>query len=85
MLSQKYLKENAYFGKFWHKIDDKNRKDVIEMLVPGKELIPYGKIRNFHIIYLRPENRIFAEEKHFSELKDQATSNSEYENAKLSL
>ena len=82
-LYENFLQHHKYFGNFWSEIDAKACKIVLEMLGLGKGVISHEKIRNFLSPDLAPENENFFEKnKFFSDLKTQAISDSEYEDAK---
>ena len=69
--------QHHYFSGIW-KYLEKNK--ILDIISEGKGIIPYEKIVHMNSMFLTPENNVFFEKTEFySDLKQKAVSDSDYE------
>ena len=82
-LTVQFLNNYHYFSTIWHKLTERQRDVVLEIIVSGKRVIPYEKISSIDSLDRTPKDGIFfSKDEFFSTLKGQAVDDESYENSK---
>ena len=82
-MCKQFLIQHRYFSKTWLKLTEKQKNQVLKIIVSGKGVIPYKKIDAIDALQKEPEDGIFfSKEEFFSTLKGQAVNDDDYENSK---
>ena len=83
VLIKQFLMQHRYFSKIWLMLTEKQKNQVLKIIVSGKGVIPYKKIDAIDALQKEPEDGIFfSKEEFFSTLKGQAVNDDDYENSK---
>ena len=79
-----FLVSHSYFSIVWNTLPQQNKTKILEIIVSGKNVIPYEKISSIKIMKLKPEDGIFlTKDKFYSTVKGKSIIYEEYENLKL--
>ena len=81
-LTEKFLNEHYYFCTVWPYLSMKNKEKVLEIISEGKGIIPYEIILDMESIFIKPKNEFWEKTEFFSELKQSAVNDDDYENSK---
>ena len=82
-ICKQFLIQHRYFSKTWLKLTEKQKNQVLKIIVSGKGVIPDEKIDAIDALQKEPEDGIFfSKEEFFSTLKGQAVNDDDYENSK---
>ena len=82
-MTKQYVMQHRYFSKTWLMLTEKQKNQVLKIIVSGKGVNPYEKIDTIDALRKEPEDGIFfSKEEFFSTLKGQAVNNDDYENSK---
>ena len=79
-----FLVNHSYFSIVWNTLPQQNKTKILEIIVSGKNVIPYEKLSSIKIMKLKPEGGIFlTKDKFYSTVKGKSIIYEEYENLKL--
>ena len=81
-LAEKFLNEHFYFSTVWSYLSLKKKEKILEIVSEGKGIIPYEIIIDMESFFIRPENDLWEKTEFFSELKQSAANDEDYENSK---
>ena len=81
-LTEKFLNEHYYFCTVWSYLSLKKKDKILEIISEGKGIIPYEIIVDMELFFIKPENKFWEKTEFFSELKQSAVSDEDYENSK---
>ena len=76
-LAEKCLNEHFYFSTVWPYLSLKTKEKILEIISKGKGIIPYELI-----VDIKPETDFCEKTEFFSELKQSAVNDEDYENSK---
>ena len=79
-LAEKFLNEHFYFSTVWPYLSFKEK--TLEIISEGKGIIPYEIIVDMKSFFIKPENKFWEKSEFFSELKQSAVNDEDYENSK---
>ena len=82
-LTEKFLNEHYYFCTVSPYLSLKKKDKILEIISEGKEIIPYEIIVNMKLFFIKPENEFWEKTEFFSELKQSAVDDDDYENSKI--
>ena len=54
-----FLKQHRYFSHIWKKVKLSEKKDILDIIVGAKGVIPYEKINSIDSLNLKPEDSVF--------------------------
>ena len=77
-----FITTHQYFSKIWPFLADHQRKRVLDIVSSGKGIIPYEMIINAESLSIKPENDFFNKSEFYSQLKNKAVSDEDYQNSK---
>ena len=80
-LTKQFFNQHDYFCKVWPYLNSKKKEQVLEIASEGKSVIPYELIVNMDSFFETPENEFWGETEFFSELKQAAVKDNDYENS----
>ena len=81
-MTEKFLNEHYYFCAVWPYLSLKKKDKILEIISEGKGIIPYEIIVDMESFFIKPENEFWEKTEFFSELKQSAVNNDDYENSK---
>ena len=81
-LAEKFLNEHYYLSTVWPYLSLKKKEKVWEIISEGKGIIPYEIIVDMESCFVKPENDFWEKSEFFSELKQSAVNDEDYENSK---
>ena len=81
-LAERFLKEYLYFSTVWPYLSPKKKDKILEIISEGKGIIPYEFIVDMESFFIKPENEFWEKSDFFSELKQSAVNDEDYENSK---
>ena len=82
-LTQQFLVTHSYFSTVWKALSFNEKTKVIDIVVSGKGVIPYEKIKTINSLSITPENGVFfTRDEFYSSLKDEPVDEMSYLNAK---
>ena len=81
-LTEKFLNEHYYFCIVWPYLSMKKKEKILEIILEGKGIIPYEIILDMEPFFIKPENQFWEKTVFFSELKQSAVNDDNYENSK---
>ena len=81
-LTEKFLNEHYYFCIVWPYLSMKKKEKFLEIILEGKGIIPYEIILDMEPFFIKPENQFWEKTVFFSELKQSAVNDDNYENSK---
>ena len=80
---KQFLIQHRYFSKTWLKLTEKQKNQVLKIIVSAIGVIPSKKIDGIDALQKEPEDGIFfSKEEFFSTLKGQGVNDDDYENSK---
>ena len=77
-----FLKLLSYFSTIWSFIPASKKEKILKVTCEGKGVIPYEIITGMESFFLQPENEFWTKTEFYSELKQKAVDDEEYENSK---
>ena len=82
-LTQQFLATHSYFSTIWNELSFYDKNKIIDIVVSGKGVIPYEKIKTIESLSITPENGVFfTRDEFYSSLKDEPVDEISYLNAK---
>ena len=60
-VTRQFICEHDYFSRVWQILSETTQEKILEMVVAGKDVIPYGKISTFNNLDSVPEKKSFFE------------------------
>ena len=81
-VTDKFLNESFYFSPIWPYLSFKKKEKIFDIIVEGKGVIPYKLIVDMKSFFIKPENDFWEKTGFFSELKQSAVNDEDYENSK---
>ena len=81
-LTEKFLNEHFYFSTVWPYLNFKKKEKILEIISEGKGIIPYEIIVDMELFFVKPENDFWGKSEFFSELKESAVNDEDYETSK---
>ena len=82
-LVEQFIATHSYFSDIWKDMHFVQRNKIIDIVVSGKDIIPYEKIETINSLSLKPENGVFfTKDEFYSSLKGESVDEISYENAK---
>ena len=82
-LTVQFLNQPRYFSRVWRMLSEPETREVLDIIVSGKGIIPYEKINSIDSLNIKLENGIFfSKDEFYSTLKGKAAGDDEYENSK---
>ena len=81
-LTEKLLNEHYYFCTVWPYLSLKKKDKILEIISEGKGIIPYEIIVDMESLFIKPETEFWEKTAFFSELKQSAINDDDYENSK---
>ena len=82
-LTVQFLNQHSYFSRVWRLLSEPETREVLDIIVSGKGVIPYEKINSIDSLNIKLENGIlFSKDEFYSMLKGKAAGDDEYENSK---
>ena len=58
-LTLQFLNQHSYFTRTWKMLSDSQNRQVLNIIINGKGVIPYEKINSIDSLSLKRENGIF--------------------------
>ena len=81
-LTVQFFNQHYYFSEILKYLGDEQKNKILDIISEGKGVMPYEKIVDMNSIFLTPENNVFFEKTEFySDLKQKAVSDSDYESS----
>ena len=81
-LTRQFLATHSYFSTIWNELPLVEKIKVIDIVVSGKGIIPYEKIKTISSLSLKPENGVFfTRDEFYSSLKDEPVDEISFLNA----
>ena len=78
-----FLKQHRYFSHIWKQLKLSEKKEISDIIVGGKGVIPYEKINSIDSLNLKPEDGVFfLKDECFSTLDGKAVDDEDYLNSK---
>ena len=81
-LTEKLLNEHFYFSTVWPYLSFKKKEKTLGIISEGKGIIPYEIIVDMELFFIKPENDFWEKSEFFSELKESAVNDEDYETSK---
>ena len=81
-VTEKCLNEHCYFSTIWPYLSFKKKEKILVIFAEGKGVIPYELVVDMQSFFIKPENNFWEKTKVFSELKQSAVNDEDYENSK---
>ena len=82
-LTIQFLNQHSYFSRVWKMLSETGTREVLDIIVSGKGVIPYEKINSIDSLNSEPENGIFfSKDELYSTLKGKVLGDDKYENSK---
>ena len=82
-LMEQFILTHSYFSGVWKNMNMSLKKKVMDIMVSGKGIIPYEKVKTIDSLSCKPENGVFfSRDEFYSSLKDECVDETSYENAK---
>ena len=83
-LTEKFLNKHYYFWTVWPflSLNKKEKLEILEIISEGKGIIRYEIIVNMESFFIKPDSDFWEKTQFFSELKQSAVNNEDYENSK---
>ena len=60
------MNKHSYFSRKWKMLSDSQKRQVLNIIVSRKGVIPYEKINSINGLSLKPENRFFFSKDEFT-------------------
>ena len=81
-LTENFLKQRYYFCTIWPYLNIQKKYKILEIISTGKEIIPYELIVDMKCFFITPDRDFWEKTKFFSELKQNAVNDEDYEHSK---
>ena len=81
-LTEQFFNQHHYYSKVWPYLNSKKKK-IMDIVSDGKGVIPFELNINMESFFLIPENEFWEKNEFFSELKQSAVDDNDYENSKF--
>ena len=81
-LTEKFLNEHYYFCTVWPYLSLKKKDKILEIISESKGIITYKIIVDMELFFIKPDNKFWEKTEFFSELKQTAVNDEDYENSK---
>ena len=81
-LTEQFFNQHYYFSTVWTYLNSKKKEKMLEIVSEGKGVIPYELIIGMESFFLTPENKFREKTEFFSDLKQSAVNDYDYENSK---
>ena len=78
-------RNQSTYSKNFKPLPDQDKEWILDYLSGGKGVIPYQKIKSWEDLESVPEGAGFSKTEFYSSLKNEITSDEEYENVKTKL
>ena len=78
-----FLSTHPYFSTVWPFIPLNKKEKILKITCEGKGVIPYEIITDMKSFFLQPENDFWSKTEFYSELKQKAVGDDEYEDSKF--
>ena len=83
-MTEPFFNQHHYFSNVWVFLNSEKNKKILEIVSEGKYIIPYELIIGMDSLFLMPEKDFWEKTEFFSELKQSAVNDDDYENSKYS-
>ena len=80
-LTTQFWKQHSYFSQIWEQLKLSEKKEILDIIVSGKGVIPYEKVNSIDSLNPKPEGGTFFTVL-FSTLKGKAVDDEDYLNSK---
>ena len=77
-----FLNRHSYFLQTWRMLNELQKRQVLNIIVSAKGVIPYEEINSIDCLSFKPENGIFSKYEFYSTLKEKTVCDDEYDNSK---
>ena len=82
VFTKQFLMQHRYFSKTWLLLTEKQKNQILKIILRGKGVIPYEKLDAIEALQKEPEDKIFfLKEEFFSTTKGQEVNDDDYENS----
>ena len=81
-LTEKFLNQHYYFSTVWPYLNSNKQNKILEIMSEGKGIIPYEIIVEMESFFIKPNIEFCAKSDFFSELKQSAVNDQDYEHSK---
>ena len=81
-LTEQFFNQHHYFSNVWAFLNSEKMKKNLEIVSEGKEIIPYELIISMDSFFLMPEKYFWEKTEFYSNLKQSAVNDVDYENSK---
>ena len=78
-----FLKKHHYFSSVWLFLPPTKKEKILKITCEGKGVIPYEIVTGMNSFFLQPENVFWSKTEFYSELKQKAVGDEEYEDSKF--
>ena len=78
-----FLKNHHYFSSVWPFLSPTKKEKILKITCEGKGVIPYEIVTGINSFFLKPENDFWSKTEFYSELKQKAVGDEEYEDSKF--
>ena len=78
-LPEQFFSQNYYFSTVWSFLNSKKKEKILEIVSEEKGIIPYELIIGMELFFLTPENEFWENAEFFSDLKQSAVIENDYE------
>ena len=82
-LMNSFLKNHQYFSTVWPFLPQTKQEKNLKITCEGKGVIPYEVVTGLNSFFLKPENDFWSKTEFYSELKQKAVRDEEYEDSKF--
>ena len=79
---EQFVTAHIYFGRVWKTLEQKGKKNILDLIVEGKGVMPYEKMVTINSLCAGPEKEFYEHTEFYSGLKQANVSASEYKNCK---
>ena len=77
-----FLNQHYYFSTVWPYLNSQKKEKILEIVSEGKGVIPYEMIIDMYSFFITPENDFWEKTEFYSDLKQSAVNDDDYENSK---
>ena len=81
-LTEQFFNQHHYFSNVWAFLNSEKKKKNLEIVSEGKGIIPYELIISMDSFFLMPEKYFWEKTEFYSNLKQSAVNDVDYENSK---
>ena len=78
-----FLKKHHYFSTVWSFLPPTKKERILNITCKSKGVIPYEIVTGLNSFFLEPENDFWSKTEFYSELKQKAVGDEEYEDSKF--